>query len=174
MLWESLHLPPSLLGQLPNEWDLPHYHNLKPMSNTLDNSRNITVAMERTARVLLAEALVANPADNRQALIQTSLLRRTVASSMMIFQLSEKIWKKVSSRHRARSTGGLQIWGRRLMAKMRMDHNKATMPAAPVPNIVVAEVVMEDKVVITAAMTLILKSSAMTLLASSWILMVVS
>ncbi len=53
------------------------------------------------------------------------------------------------------------------MAKMRMDHNKATMPAAPVPNIVVAEVVMEDKVVITVAMTLILKSLAMTLLASS-------
>jgi len=53
------------------------------------------------------------------------------------------------------------------MAKMKMDHNKATMPAAPVPNIVVAEVAMEDKVVITAAMTLILKSSAMTLLASS-------
>ncbi len=60
------------------------------MSNTLDNSPNITVAMERTARVLPAEDLVANLADNRLALIQTSLLRRTVASSMMIFQLSEK------------------------------------------------------------------------------------
>ncbi len=49
------------------------------------------------------------------------------------------------------------------MAKMKMDHNKVITLAAPTIKIVAAEVVMEDRVVITVDTMLILKFSVMTL-----------
>jgi hypothetical protein len=67
MLLESRHLLHNLPAQLLNEWDLRRCHNSKPMSNTLDNSLNIMVAMEKTLHVLPAEELAVNPADNRLA-----------------------------------------------------------------------------------------------------------
>ncbi len=108
MLLESLHLLPSLLGQQLNEWDLRRNHNSKLMSNTLGNSPNIMAAMEKSVRVLPAEELVANPADNRLASDQMKK-KTTVPSSMMIFRLLKKISRRASSRRKARSTDGLRI-----------------------------------------------------------------
>jgi hypothetical protein len=67
MLLESRHLLHSLPAPLLNEWDLRRCRNSKPMSNMLDNSPNIMVAMEKMVHVLPAEELVVNPADNRLA-----------------------------------------------------------------------------------------------------------
>jgi hypothetical protein len=60
------------------------------MNNTLDNSPNIMVATQRTVRVPPVEEVGVSLADSRLASNPTNYMRRTIALSMTIFQLSER------------------------------------------------------------------------------------
>src|SRR5689334_13991152 len=98
-------------------------------------------------------------------------MRRNIALLMMIYQLSRRTCGKDFLKRKARSIAGLRTLKRRLMVKtMKAVHRMHKVTETQVHNIAgldLVEVGMVDRVVIMAAMTLILMFSAMTLRVSS-------
>jgi hypothetical protein len=102
MLSESPLLHLSLLDQRLNVLGPLRNPNSKPMSNMLDNSRNIMEVEGATDRGVLARE-----GDSRRVSDLTKRRRTTTAFSMMTFPSSKKIYARASWRHKAKSTDGL-------------------------------------------------------------------